>query len=91
MIVAIMKNKKSICKTNINGDKFWALGDLLHREDGPAIEYASGAKFWYLNGRIHREDGPAIEYANGNKFWYINGYVIEDPNKCHHDCCNNEK
>ena len=21
----------------------------LHREDGPAIEYADGNKFWYLN------------------------------------------
>ena len=21
----------------------------LHREDGPAVEYANGSKFWYLN------------------------------------------
>ena len=37
----------------------------LHREDGPAIEYANGNKHWYLNGKLHREDGPAIENANG--------------------------
>ena len=49
----------------------WFLNDLLHREDGPAIEYASGHKYWYKNGVIHREDGPAIEYANGDKFWYL--------------------
>jgi hypothetical protein len=24
---------------------------ILHREDGPAIEYASGSKSWYLNGK----------------------------------------
>jgi len=33
-----------------NGDKFWFLNDELHREDGPAIEYADGTKLWYLNG-----------------------------------------
>ena len=44
----------------------------LDREDGPAIEYASGTKFWYRNGQYHREGGPAIEYANGTKFWYRN-------------------
>ena len=51
----------------------WFLNDLLHREDGPAIEYASGHNYWYKNGVLHREDGPAIEYANGDKFWYKNG------------------
>ena len=56
-----------------NGDKFWYLNDKLHREDGPAIEYAKGGKRWYLNGKLHREDGPAVEYANGRKFWFLNG------------------
>ena len=60
-------------KVNEYGDKFWYLNDELHREDGPAIEYASGDKSWYLNGKYHREDGPAIEYANGTKYWYLNG------------------
>jgi len=45
----------------------------LHREDGPAIEYAYGYKAWFLNGQRHREDGPAIEYADGRKSWYLNG------------------
>ena len=39
----------------------------LHREDGPAIEWADGDKIWYLNDKRHREDGPAIEWANGYK------------------------
>ena len=34
-----------------NGDKFWFLDDKLHREDGPACEYADGDKFWFLNGK----------------------------------------
>ena len=50
----------------------WFLNDLLHREDGPAREYASGSKEWYLNGLFHREDGPAIECNDGDKFWYKN-------------------
>jgi hypothetical protein len=28
---------------------------LLHREDGPAIEYLNGDKEWYLNGMEHTE------------------------------------
>ena len=45
----------------------------LHREDGPAIERASGCKCWYRNGKMHRESGPAIEYPDGLKVWYLNG------------------
>jgi hypothetical protein len=36
------------------GDKFYYSDremKILHREDGPAIEYANGAKSWYLNGK----------------------------------------
>jgi len=33
-----------------NGDKYWFLNGILHREDGPAIEWASGGKYWCLNG-----------------------------------------
>lgn len=33
--------------------------DLLHREDGPAIE-GPNYKAWYKNGLQHRIDGPAI-------------------------------
>ena len=47
----------------------------LHREDGPAIEYADGDKFWYLNGLLHREDGPAVEWADGLKLWYLIWYL----------------
>jgi hypothetical protein len=46
---------------------------ILHREDGPAIEYTDGYKSWYLNGNLHREDGPAIEWSSGGKSWYLNG------------------
>ncbi len=37
-------------KVSDDGTKRWYLNDKLHREDGPAIEYASGTKYWYLNG-----------------------------------------
>jgi len=60
-------------KVHQNGGKEWYVNGKLHREDGPAIEYANGDKYWYVNGELHREAGPAIEYANGDKFWYVNG------------------
>ena len=64
---------KPECKTYPNGDKVWSLNGKLHREDGPAVEWANGRKEWFLNGKLHREDGPAIEYANGRKEWFLNG------------------
>jgi hypothetical protein len=56
-----------------NDTKYWELPNgKFHREDGPALEYASGTKQWCINGDYHREDGPAIEYFDGDKFWYLN-------------------
>ena len=46
---------------------------ILHRENGPAVEFADGYKEWRLNGELHREDGPAIERADVYKAYYING------------------
>ena len=45
---------------------------VLHRENGPAIEW-NGAKFWYQNGELHRTDGAAIELYSGHKEWHQNG------------------
>ena len=49
---------------------------ILHREDGPAVEYSDGDKAWYQNDVRHRLDGPAFENANGFKMWYVNGIFI---------------
>ena len=38
-----------------NGYKFWCLNGKLHREDGPAIEYADGTKSWFLNDKYYTE------------------------------------
>jgi hypothetical protein len=53
----------------------YRLNGKLHREDGPAIEWASGNKSWWFNGKCHRTDGPARELVNGDKEWYLNGLV----------------
>ncbi|WP_202416724.1 hypothetical protein [Duganella qianjiadongensis] len=58
-----------------NGSTKWYQDNILHREDGPAIEWANGTKEWYLRGRLHREDGPAVEYNKGTKTWYSNGEI----------------
>ena len=34
-----------------NGDTFWRVNGKLHRENGPAIEYASGSKEWWIEGK----------------------------------------
>ena len=49
---------------------------ILHREDGPAVEYYDGDKDWYFNGKLHRIDGPAVEIVNGTSVWIINDEYI---------------
>jgi hypothetical protein len=66
-------------RVSSKGTKEWRLNGLLHREDGPAIEWADGSKEWRLNGKSHRTDGPAIEWistAGVTKKWYLNGTKV---------------
>jgi hypothetical protein len=56
--------------------KYWYQEGILHRDDGPAIEYPDGEKAWYQHGQRHRVDGPAIEYASGSQSWYYHGKKI---------------
>lgn len=51
---------------------------LLHREDGPAREFATGDKLWFLNDKPHRVDGPAHDRADGVKIWFFNGELHRD-------------
>ena len=51
---------------------------IIHREDGPAIEWDDGGKEWFVDSHRHREDGPAIEFASGDKYWFKHG-------KCHRE------
>ena len=45
----------------------------LHREDGPAIEYANSNKEWWQNDQRHRTDGPAMTHTDGFSVWFQNG------------------
>jgi hypothetical protein len=65
--------------TSEDGDKFYykdKAKTILHREDGPAVEWADGDKVWFANGERHRLDGPAIELNDRYKAWYVNGVFI---------------
>lgn len=43
---------------NIDGYEYY-LNDILHREDGPAME-KYGEQYWAINGHLHRIGGPAF-------------------------------
>ncbi len=46
----------------IYGDKAWYINDILHRIDGPAIEYANGSKFYWIMGKEYSyEDWLSIK------------------------------
>lgn len=52
------------------------LGRLLHRDDGPALEYfhpngTLWCQAWYSHGLLHRIDGPAV-------FWFHPDGAIAD-------------
>ena len=66
--------KEIIYQVKVNDcGTFWMVNGELHREDGPAVEWAGGNKSWYRNGDLHREDGPAVENVSGYKAWYRDG------------------
>jgi hypothetical protein len=56
-----------------DGTRYWYEDGQLHRENGPAVEWADGSREWWFRGELHRQDGPAIERANGTKEWWYLG------------------
>jgi hypothetical protein len=44
-------------------------GRILHRVDGPAVEYTNGSREWRVDGKLHRIGGPAIEYTGVGEWW----------------------
>jgi hypothetical protein len=65
--------------------------DILHREDGPAIEWSDGSKEWYINGKLHREDGPAATFPEGNVMWFLNGISFETKEEWFEDLTEEQK
>ena len=53
--------------------RYYNVAGRLHRDDGPAVEYATGTKEWWINGELHRDVGPAVIWNDGSKEWWING------------------
>lgn len=70
--------KEYTVKVHSCGTKMWYLNGRLHREDGPAIEWADGSNEWWLNGKRHREDGPAVEFWCGEKHWFLNDVWLSE-------------
>ena len=51
-------------RINIFGDKRYYVNNVLHREDGPAVEYANGDKEWWLKNKYYGSNNKFT-----NKFW----------------------
>src|ERR1039458_2599639 len=55
----------------VDGTKKWRDSNgMLHRVDGPAIEWANGGEEWFECGELHRVGGPALVRADGTREWY---------------------
>lgn len=46
---------------------------IVHRENGPAIDYGNGTGAWLIDGKMHRIGAPAAIDSFGREAWYING------------------
>jgi len=67
-----------------DGDTFWYRDDVLHREDGPAVEWVNGTKEWWYKGFfVGKGDKPdptlwarltSVE-ANGGAL--LNGCIVD--------------
>ena len=64
-------------KVERDGTRLWYLHSVLHRDDGPAVEYPNGQKWWFQFGKQHREDGPAIERPDARSSGFVMGSVTE--------------
>lgn len=63
------------------GTKIYRRNGKLHREGGPAYEWANGAKFWFFDGQRHRTDGPAYEGVDGSVEWWFNNDRYDSPDE----------
>ena len=60
---------------NLNSYK-WYKDNVLHRVDGPAIEYFNGDEEWYFEGKLHRVDGAAYISLHGKyKEWWQHNFL----------------
>ena len=70
------KDNQLIYIIHSDGAKCWYFNDLLHCEDGPAIEDANGDKCWYLNGKQYTEEEYLQEMQRRNSPTF-DGKVVE--------------
>ena len=69
------------------GDKVWRLPNgELHRENGPAVEYANGDKYWFLNDRLYKIQGNNKIIKRGKNF---NCKTCISEIVCDYDCQRN--
>ena len=64
------------CHIDEAGTKYYLQDGKIHRENGPAIEYANGHKEWHRHDELHRTDGPAVECQNGDIEFHYNGHYV---------------
>jgi hypothetical protein len=74
--IEIMKNGRFVDGL---GNVYYYRNGLIHRDDGPAVEYPDGSMYWYQNDQLHREDGPAVVLPSvGIMEWYLYGVFIKE-------------
>lgn len=70
-----MKSEKTVDEDG--AVRYYNENGLLHREDGPAVEYCKsnhgGGSRWFYNGKKHRIGAPAVIHSDGTTEWWVDG------------------
>ena len=66
----------SIKISDPSGGIYYMIGDISHRENGPAVITGTHRQEWLYLGKRHRLNGPAITYPSGKKEWWVDGYPV---------------
>jgi hypothetical protein len=64
-----------LVRVDDNGNTFWKSRGVLHRENGPAIEWADGSVEYFFYGRRHRVNGPAVIFPGRYEAYWVNGVL----------------
>ena len=70
-VVDVPLDDQPTMTVRLDGTREWRLNGVLHRLDGPAIEWAHGDREFWVGGKRHRTDGPAAERAS-YRVWLVN-------------------
>ena len=68
------KTKDGYRFEDVDGNILWYRNWVLHRLDGPAVEFANGSKSWWVNGEQMMSEGQ----FNRRRAWMVKNNLLNE-------------